>query len=75
VAGEAPAARVLLERAAPHLQDPLTRAQARRLEGLTLYAAGELPEATSVLLDAARMIEPYDTSLARGMLLDAFGAA
>ena len=75
VAGEAPAARVLLEQAAPHLLDPLARAKARRLEGLTLYAAGELPEATSVLLDAARMIEPYDTSLARDTLLDAFGAA
>ena len=75
VAGEAPAARVLLERAAPHLEDPRARAQARRLEGLTLHAAGELPEATSALLDAARMIGPYDTRLARDTLLDAFGAA
>jgi len=75
VAGEAPAARVLLERAAPHLEDPLARARARRLEGLALYAAGKLSEATAVLLDAAQMIEPYDTRLARDTLLDAFGAA
>jgi DNA-binding CsgD family transcriptional regulator len=75
LAGEAAVARALLERAAPHLEDPLARAKARRLEGLTLNAAGELPEATSVLLDAAQMIEPFDTHLARNTLLDAFLAA
>jgi hypothetical protein len=63
------------DRKSPFLQDPLARAQARRPEGLTLYATGELPEATSILLDAARMIEPYDTSLARDTPLDAFAAA
>jgi len=74
VAGEAPVARALLDRAAPDLEDPLAGAKARRLEGLTLYAAGELPEATSVLLDAARMLEPHDLRLARDTLLDAYGA-
>jgi DNA-binding CsgD family transcriptional regulator len=75
VAGEAGVARVLLERAAPHLGDALARARARRLEGLTLNAAGQLSEATSVLLDAAQMLEPFDAHLARDTLLEAFLAA
>jgi DNA-binding CsgD family transcriptional regulator len=75
VAGEAAVAQMLLERAAPQLGDPLARAKARRLEGLTLNAQGRLPEATSVLLDAAQMIEPFDTHLARDTLLEAFLAA
>jgi len=74
-AGEAPAARALLALAAPRLADPLTRARARRLEGHSLYAAGQMPEATSVLLDAARMLQPSETRLARDTLLDAFVAA
>jgi DNA-binding CsgD family transcriptional regulator len=74
-AGEAPAAQALLGLAAPHLVDALARARARRLEGQSLYAAGQMPEATSVLLDAARMLQPLDTRLARDTLLDAFVAA
>jgi DNA-binding CsgD family transcriptional regulator len=74
-AGEAPAARALLSLAAPRLVDGLARARARRLEGQSLYAAGQMPEATSVLLDAARMLQPLDTRLARDTLLDAFVAA
>ena len=75
VAGEAPAARVLLSMAAPLLVDELVGARARRLEGRSLYAAGQMPEATSVLLDAARMLQPFDIRLARDTLLDAFPAA
>jgi DNA-binding CsgD family transcriptional regulator len=74
-AGEAPAARALLGLAAPRLADGLARARARRLEGQSLYAAGQMPEATSVLLDAARMLQPFETRLARDTLLDAFTAA
>ena len=74
-AGEAPAARALLGLAAPRLADVLDRARARRLEGLSLYAAGQMPEATSVMLDAARMLQPSETRLARDTLLDAFVAA
>jgi DNA-binding CsgD family transcriptional regulator len=40
-----------------------------------LYAAGQMPEATSVLLDAARMLQPSETRLARDTLLNAFVAA
>jgi DNA-binding CsgD family transcriptional regulator len=75
VAGDASLARLLLDRAAPDLDDPLARARARRLEGLTLYAAGRMPAATAVLLDAAGLLGPYDTRLARDTLLDAIGAA
>jgi len=74
-AGEAPAARALLGLVAPRPADVLTRARARRLEGLSLYAAGQMPEATSVLLDAARMLQPSETRLARDTLLGAFTAA
>ena len=74
-AGEAPAARALLSLAAPRLADAPARARARRLEGQSLYAAGQMPEATSVLLDAARMFQPSATRLARDTLLDAFVAA
>ena len=74
-AGEAPAARAPLSLAAPRLADGLARATARRLEGQSLYAAGQMPEATSVLLDAARMLQPSETRLTRDTLLDAFVAA
>ena len=75
VAGEASAARALLGLAAARLADGLARARARRLEGQSLYAAGQMPEATSVLLDAARLLKPFETRLARDTLLDAFTAA
>ena len=74
-AGEAPAARALLGLAAPRLADVLARARARRLEGQSLYAAGQMPEATSVLLDAAGMVQSFETRLTRDTLLDAWGAA
>lgn len=73
-AGETSAARTLLDRAAPDLTDPLASAEARRLEGDILFAAGEPATATSVLLEAARMIEPYDARRARNTLLEAFAA-
>ena len=70
--GETSAARALLDCAAPDLTDPVARARARRLEGEILFAAGELVSATSVLLEAARMVTPYDARLARDTLLESF---
>ena len=70
--GETAAARALLDCAAPDLPDPVVRARARRLEGEILFAAGELAAATSVLLEAARMVTPYDARLARDTLLESF---
>jgi DNA-binding CsgD family transcriptional regulator len=72
--GETSAARALLGRAAPDLTDPLASAQARRLEGDILFAAGEPITATSVLLEAARMIEPHDARQARNTVLEALAA-
>jgi DNA-binding CsgD family transcriptional regulator/tetratricopeptide (TPR) repeat protein len=74
VAGETSAARALLDRAAPDLTDPLASARARRLEGDILFAVAEFAAAPSVLLEAARMIGPYDARLARDTLLEAFAA-
>ena len=75
VAGEASVAGVLAGRAGPDLADPLARARARRVEGLTLYAAGQLTEAVPVLLEAARLLQPVEQRLALDTLLDAFAAA
>ena len=74
-AGEAPTARALLDRAVPHLADPAALAQARRLEGLTLLAAGQGSDAVSVLVDAAQMLQANDLRLVRDTLLDAYAAA
>lgn len=75
MAGEAPAVLDLVERAAAQLADPVVLAQARRLEGLSLYAAGDVARATTVLLDAAAMHGLDDRRLARDILLDALVAA
>jgi DNA-binding CsgD family transcriptional regulator len=75
VAGEAPAVLDLVERAAVRLEDPVVLAQARRLEGLSLYAAGDVARATAILLDAAAMTGPHDRRLARDILLDAIVTA
>jgi DNA-binding CsgD family transcriptional regulator len=74
VVGETSAARSLLDRAEPDLPDPVISARARRLDGGILFGAGESARATSVLFEAARMIGPYDTRLARDTLLEAFAA-
>ena len=71
VAGDPTAVRALLDRAVPGLGDPLARGRARRLEGLSRYAAGELSKAIAALLEAARLLEPHDPKLARDARLDA----
>jgi DNA-binding CsgD family transcriptional regulator len=75
VAGETPAVLDLVERAAVRFADPVVVAQARRLEGLSLYAAGDVTRATAVLLDAAATPGPDDRRLARDILLDALVTA
>jgi DNA-binding CsgD family transcriptional regulator len=74
VTGETSAARALLDRAAADLPDPVVSARARRLEGDILSMAGQSAAATSVLLEAARMVAPYDARLTRDTLLEAFAA-
>jgi DNA-binding CsgD family transcriptional regulator len=80
VSGGPDAARALLEEAAPGLDDPRSRAHARRLEGQIRVATGHLGtshlgESSSILLEAARAFEPLDTRLARDTLLEALEAA
>ena len=75
VAGETPAVLDLVERAAVRFADPVVVAQARRLEGLSLYAAGDVARATAVLLDAVATPGPDDRRLARDILLDALVTA
>jgi DNA-binding CsgD family transcriptional regulator/tetratricopeptide (TPR) repeat protein len=72
--GETSAARALLDAATPRLTDPVERARARRLEGEILFAAGDAAVATSVLLEAARMVTPHDARVARDTLLEALAA-
>ncbi len=74
-AGEVGAARVLFDRAAPRLEEPVTVANARRLNGQILSVAGELPKAARTLLDAAQALAPEDNRLARDTLLEAFALA
>jgi DNA-binding CsgD family transcriptional regulator len=75
VAGDPRGARALLERATARLDDPLARARARRLDGSIQVALGEPAGASSILLEAARTVEPLDARLARETLLEALSAA
>ena len=73
-AGEAPAARALLGRAAPGLGDGAGAARARRLEGDILFAAGEPGRAAAVLIEAAQLTGPQDGRMARQTVLEALAA-
>jgi len=73
-AGAVADCRSLLARAVPLLEDPFARAMARRLKGFVLEAAGEPLAAITTLVQAATMLEPYDTRLSRATLLDAVTA-
>ena len=75
IAGQPFRAGALLEEATPKLGDPLARAQARRLQGTIRLALGRAGEASSILLEAARELAPFDASSARGALLEALRAA
>ncbi|HME03541.1 MAG TPA: LuxR C-terminal-related transcriptional regulator, partial [Solirubrobacteraceae bacterium] len=75
MAGDPGRARILVERAMAQLDDPLDRAQARRLEGRIQLALGEPDEAPSILLEAARAFEPLDSRLARETLLSGLEAS
>jgi DNA-binding CsgD family transcriptional regulator len=67
-------ARLLLEEAA-HIGDPFQRAKAQRLQGAVRYALGEAKGTVSVLVEAARALEPFDVRLARAAMLEALSAA
>ena len=75
IAGQPVRAGALLEAATPKLDDPLARAQARRLHGTIRCALGQAGEASSILLAAVRALAPYDPRGARETLLEAAEAA
>ncbi len=74
-AGDPGAAVALMERVGPHFDDPLARAQAKRLQGTVRYVLGKPAEAAPLLLDAALALQPLDPRLAWDALLEAFEAA
>src|SRR6266851_4993782 len=75
LAGGAPArARLLLEQTA-EISDPFQQARMRRLQGLIRYALGQAQGTASILVDAARALQPFDARLARGTMLEALEAA
>jgi DNA-binding CsgD family transcriptional regulator len=73
-AGQPQWAGALLDEAMPRLGDPLTHAQASRLQGAILFNGGKVAEATTVLLEAVRAFAPIDARTAREALLEAFEA-
>jgi DNA-binding CsgD family transcriptional regulator len=74
-AGAPIGARVLLKEAEAQLVEPLTRAQAQRLDGRICFALGNGGEAPSLLLQAARLFGPLDPARARDTLLEALQVA
>ena len=57
------------------ISDPFQQAQVRRLQGLIRYALGQAQGTASILVDAARALEPFDAHLARATMLEALEAA
>jgi len=74
-AGQPVRAGALLEEATRQLDDPVARAQARRLHGAIRFALGQAGETAPVLLEAARALAPVDARGAREALLEAVAAA
>ena len=74
-AGVPARAQLLVDEAVPELDDPLLPRTPARLEGAIRFALGDGAGTVSILLDAARALEPFDIHLARETLLDAYSAA
>jgi DNA-binding CsgD family transcriptional regulator len=75
LAGAVDRAEALLAEAAPGLHDPLWAAQATRLEGRIRFHRGQVAEAASALVCAARQLRPLDPRAARDALLSSLEAA
>ncbi len=74
-AGNPTEAHATLDEAAVNLGDAGHQANVLRLEGAIRLAEGRIPETPSILLRAARALEPFDARLARDTLLEASSAA
>jgi DNA-binding CsgD family transcriptional regulator len=68
-------ARDVLSELARDIDDPLQRARAARLDGALRYTVGEAPQTASILVGAARAMQPFDIHAARATLLEALAAA
>jgi DNA-binding CsgD family transcriptional regulator len=75
LAGAVDRAEALLADAAPGLQDPRSTAQATGLKGRIRFHRGQVAEAASALVCAARRLRPLDPRAARDALLSALEAA
>jgi DNA-binding CsgD family transcriptional regulator len=74
LAGAVDRAEALLADAATGLHDPLSKAQATRLEGRIRFHCGQVAEAASALVRAARRLSLRDPRAARDALLSALEA-
>ena len=74
-AGAADKASALLAQASSQLTDASQRAQAQRLRGELAFVAGQGGDTATMLLQAARALEPFDARLARDTHLEALEAA
>ncbi len=75
LAGAVDRAEALLAEAATGLHDPRSAALATRLEGRIQFARGQVADAASALVCAARRLRPLDPRAARDALLSALEAA
>jgi len=75
ISGATDSAQAILTQVTPRLVDPSARARGLRLQGAIRWAQGQLAEGPSLLLQAARMLEPLDPRLATETMLEALQAA
>lgn len=68
-------ARDVVSELASEIDDPMQRARAARLDGSIRYAVGETSRTASILIEAARAMEPFDIHVARHTMLEALAAA
>jgi DNA-binding CsgD family transcriptional regulator len=68
-------AHALLEQATPGLRNPMSRAEATRLQGRIQATCGRVAEATAALVDAAGRLRSLDPLAARDTLLSALESA
>jgi DNA-binding CsgD family transcriptional regulator len=65
----------LLSQVSPELLDELQRAEAQRLRGMLAFARGEDSGTLNLLLEAAKVLAPFDLRKARDTSLDALSTA
>jgi len=75
LAGTVERADALLDEATPYLRNPLSDAEAARLQGRIEATRGRVAEAATVLVDAARRLRSLDPLAARDTLLAALESA